>query len=300
MIAFTCRLAIIEVINIWLLLLVAYIYFEILSEFIDDGPTRFDYERHKAMVNRAFIQDDDTVSEVNQNGNHFRLDTHLRQATLIRSPNNNNVHERSNGNAPEPITRSVSEYQHQYKDELDESVERRLKNYQVVGLSALSPSSEKTKPDYQIREPRRDNRKQSNGVELRPKSAHPVLTPPPRDPEPDYDLTPAGSHVASIRESLQRAAERSSSNEREVHLLNHVPEPNVDNQVGRSSSFLTNRPELRNQLPWSYFKADDNTAPKRSFVNPITGQPVNLDRSQSKSPTPVTEQRGQYEERTVI
>lgn len=286
MLAYSSRFVFIEMINIWFLLVVAFIYFEILSEFIDEAPTHFDYAQHKAKENRAF-EVDDSISEANNSGNHFRLDPTPKLASHL----NNQRNERENGGVHRPYARSVSNYQQPDLD-VDEAVERRLKNYQVVGLATLSPTSDSTKPDFQIRERHVNHAQRNSEYPQRATSSKPVIPKPvsvvpyPRDPVPDYDdHHHDGPHVRELRESLQR---QSITTDREsVSVVAQKEDPSV----ARSSSFM-NRPELRNQMPWSYIKAEEGNAvaPKRAFVNPITGQPVNLERSRSRSPAPIAEQ----------
>lgn len=281
MMALSARLVVIEIINIFLLIMVTFIWFEILWEFVDAKPSRYpmEYEREQSRVNAAFESDHEQLPR-NGKPNH--------QIEEITSTTSSQSTQLENG-LSNKFNRSISAYTNpNFDQEIDEAVERRFKNYQAITPEERSTASRAQSVERQI------SQRKTPPKEPRPDyqvDASPVKIPPPDYPESEPESLQAGrkpvvrtgSHVQTLRQTFEQTAVP----ERPPNLMDRErsKSPTGEKEVSRNSSFVSGRPELRNQLPWSYFQKGEETS-KKFFVHPITGERMSRPVMPEQEPLP--------------
>lgn len=205
----TSRLVLFFIFNVWFLLIITSIWYEI------NGEINKKQKSQRPLDNRVLEQ------------TNFAYEPEIvTNDPKVADPNH------------VTFARSVSSYHNpEFDHELDEAVERRFQNYQVNTPTTYIP---------------------------------PIDYPTDKPKEIDHER---GHHVQNLRLSLEQSIENMPPPnhkiynvpdvEKELKSFSPSPDPiqaRRDGQpVSRNSSFsTTGPPELRSQLPWSYFKSQDN------------------------------------------
>jgi len=268
MIFLTARLVIIEVFNIFFLLMVMFIWFEILGEFVSgpkpSRPYSLAYEEEQSRVNPAFEPD---------------LPNNIKPEAPRSQEINLNTQKVENGQRNR-LNRNLSAYENpNFEQVVDEDVERRLQKFQEITPGKNPPGQNRyTKNQAGSRAQSVEKNRVQKSPPKEPRPDYGVSEPTTPIPAPDYDsdddiqprrneVIRTGSHVQAMKQTFEAA-----NADRAPRIVERERSKSPEANVQRSSSFM-NQPELRNQLPWSYFKGEDS-GPKKFFVHPITGERV--------------------------
>lgn len=206
----TSRLVLFFLFNVWFLLIITAIWYEI------NGEINKKQKSQRPIDNRV-----------------------LEQTNFAYEPEIVTVDPKAGDPNHVTFARSVSSYHNpEFDQELDDAVERRFQNYQINTQSTYIPPI-----DY------------------------------PTDKASKEIENERGHHVQNLRLSLEQSIGNMPPPDQKIYNIPDVekelksfsPSPDPipakrDGQpVSRNSSFsTTGRPELRNQLPWSYFPSQDN------------------------------------------
>lgn len=243
--------------NVWFLLIIIGIWCEMFGKF---GKKK----QQQQQQNLALASDHNLRETEAAKDNHAYESEHDTETMSVQASEALN---RQVAQLNSDYVRSVSAYQTPaFENELDEALERRLRNYQMTS-TIIPPVDYNTEENEKASKPSHDDETQKHVKDLRLSLQQSL------DAQPSAPV--AHLYYASAERDREELERKSAS---------PVPPPNTQPSVSRSSSFNTVQPELRSQLPWSYFKRDDPPAvPKKPTLPAVPEPDYNTDTGKSST-----------------